>query len=136
MKNKIYLTQDTEDAIIEYQLDSGVLQNKNEDGAGWFGPKTRAQTKKDYDLYIASGGQSVLTISTQTKTSAKQKQELQSVSRENLMTIEEREAQEMAEFLEIYDIDFKKVSENDTRTYRVVQINGPKRQMKRWVLDK
>lgn len=36
----------------------------------------------------------------------------------------------------LYDVDFKKISENDNKTYRVVQINGPKRQMKRWVLDK
>ena len=36
----------------------------------------------------------------------------------------------------LFDIDFKKFSENDNKMYKVVQINGPKRKMKRWVLDK
>ena len=112
--------EDVEDAIIDYQLASWVLSSKTDDGAGWFGPKTRTQTQKDYDAYVSSGGQSVLTVSTQVKTSAKEKQEIQTVSRENLMTREEREAQEMAEFLNIYKVDFKntisQISQSEVKT--------------------
>lgn len=99
--------EDIEDAIIEYQLATWVLQNKTDDWAGWFGPKTRAQTKKDYDAYIKSWGKYALVENTETTTPTKEKQEIETVSRENLMTREEREAQEMAEFLDIYKIDFK-----------------------------
>lgn len=102
--------EDIEESIIAYQLATGVLENKSDDGAGWFGPKTRTQTETDYDAYVASGGQSVLAVSTQTKTTAKEKQEVQKVSRENLMTREEIQAQEMEEFLDIYDINFKDFS--------------------------
>jgi ubiquitin-conjugating enzyme E2 Z len=36
----------------------------------------------------------------------------------------------------IYDIGFTKVSENDGKTYEVVEVSGEKRTMKRWVLQK
>jgi ubiquitin-conjugating enzyme E2 Z len=35
-----------------------------------------------------------------------------------------------------YDIGFTKVSENDGKTYKVVEVSGEKRTMKRWVLQK
>ena len=34
-----------------------------------------------------------------------------------------------------YDIGFTKVSENDGKTYKVVEVSGEKRTMKRWVLN-
>tara|TARA_B110000967_G_C18869127_1_gene554386 strand:- start:41 stop:1012 length:972 start_codon:yes stop_codon:yes gene_type:complete len=34
-----------------------------------------------------------------------------------------------------YDIGFTKVSENDSKTYKVVEVSGEKRTMKRWVLQ-
>jgi ubiquitin-conjugating enzyme E2 Z len=35
-----------------------------------------------------------------------------------------------------YDIGFTKISENDDKTYKVVEVSGEKRTMKRWVLTK
>jgi len=35
-----------------------------------------------------------------------------------------------------YDIGTTKVSENDGKTYKVVEVSGEKRTMKRWVLQK
>jgi hypothetical protein len=127
--------EDIENTIIDYQLATGVLENKTDDGAGWFGPKTRTQTEKDYSAYVGSGGQSVLTVSTtstsssSTSSTSSQKQ-VEKVSRENLMTREEREAQEMAEFLEIYKVDFKntisQISESEVKatTLRIENKKG------------
>jgi len=36
----------------------------------------------------------------------------------------------------MYDVGIIKLSENDNKHYKVIQINGPKRTMKRWVLNK
>ena len=36
----------------------------------------------------------------------------------------------------MYDVGVIKLSENDNKHYKVIQINGPKRTMKRWVLNK
>ena len=36
----------------------------------------------------------------------------------------------------LYDIGFIKLSENDDKKYKVVEVSGPKRTMKRWVLYK
>ena len=36
----------------------------------------------------------------------------------------------------LYDIGFTKVSENDGKTYKVVEVSGLKRTMKRWVINK
>ena len=36
----------------------------------------------------------------------------------------------------VYEIGFTKVSENDGKTYKVVEVSGLKRTMKRWVIVK
>jgi hypothetical protein len=46
--------EDLENNVIDYQLNTGVIKSKSEYGAGWFGPKTRTQTKKDYNKYLAN----------------------------------------------------------------------------------
>ena len=117
---------DVYESIISYQIDTGVVEDRTSLGAGYFGPKTRAQTKLDYDVYVASGWQTVLQASTTTqKTEPKQtvkKQETQAVktvSRENLMTREEREAKEVQDFLDIYSFNLKNIpthiESNDTK---------------------
>ncbi len=105
---------DVYESIIQYQLDTWVVSSRTDLGAGYFGPKTRSQTKTDYDVYVASGGQTVLQVSTtpkksETKETSKveKTQTVKTVSRENLMTREEREAKEVQDFLEIYNIDIK-----------------------------
>lgn len=99
--------EDIEESIIEYQIKTGVLQNRDEDGAGWFGPKTRTQTKKDYDAYVASGGQSILTVSrpAQKPKTTKSDKKIEVIERKNLMTREEREAKELGDFLNIHTVE-------------------------------
>gem|GEM_PF-4751457 len=41
-----------EQSIVSYQIDRKVIENKHSLGAGYFGPKTRAQTKLDYDAHV------------------------------------------------------------------------------------
>ncbi len=121
---------DVEESIIDYQIATGVLKTRNDEWAGWFGPKTRTQTQKDYDAYVASGGQSALSVSTSWGASIENKNsrsevqvQTEKVSRKNLMTREERQAQEMAEFLEMYSIDFENsISQIDTNTTKTTYI--------------
>ncbi|MDA9128896.1 M23 family metallopeptidase [Candidatus Gracilibacteria bacterium] len=99
---------DVYESVITYQLDTNVISSRADAGAGWFGPKTRAQTQSDYDVYVTSGGQTVLTASTiPTPTNLVTKSVLQqkTVSRENLMTMEERAAKEVEDFLRNYNFD-------------------------------
>ena len=117
------------ESIIEYQIDTWVISHEEDLWAWYFWPKTRAQTKIDYDAYVASGWQLVLepskipVVTTEIVTESKDNevkeekekrvvqiekkevQEVQTVSRENLMTREEREAKEVQDFLKIYSID-------------------------------
>jgi len=44
--------EDIEKDIIKYQIKKGIIKNKNEHGAGRFGPKTRSVTKQDYIKYL------------------------------------------------------------------------------------
>jgi len=96
--------EDLEESIIEYQLDTEVLENREQDGAGWFWPKTRAQTKVDYDVYVANGGQQVLTVSSQNIPATSNSRDSVKISKVNLMTREEREAQEVQNFLGAYEL--------------------------------
>lgn len=60
---------DVKAMIIQYQLDHGIIKDKNEDGAGTFGPKTRAslveqhgkfQTIQDAELKIIEENKKLL----------------------------------------------------------------------------
>ncbi len=99
---------DVESSVIDYQLARGVISDRNEDGAGWFGPKTRAQTKLDYNAFLANGGEVVAIVveeEQEIETTIENKQ-TNTVSRDNLKTREEIEKQEMDMFLGKYDIKF------------------------------
>jgi len=92
---------DVEDSIIKYQLATWVISSKSDDGAGWFGPKTRTQTKADYAYYqenktVVTIGDNWVIVTSEAK--------VEKVSRENLLTREEIEAQEMEAFLKQYDV--------------------------------
>jgi len=92
--------EDVLDDIIRYQIDKKVIASKNSDWAGRFGPKTRAQTKKDYLIAInnnsddSDDNQEIITSTNTTK-----------ISRVNLLTREEIEAREVDDFLKDYNID-------------------------------
>lgn len=92
---------DIEASILSYQLATGVIQEKTDDGAGWFGPKTRAQAKSDY-LALGKTPKTTTVVSTPQTVTPK----VETVSREKLMTREEIEAREVQEFLDSYQINF------------------------------
>jgi hypothetical protein len=110
---------DIEAAIIDYQLTRGIIQEKTDDGAGWFGPKTRAQAKIDYNQ-VQKTGTVVTTTKPSTSNDTYVPAKVETVSREKLMTREEIEAREIQEFLDAYKINFKdpvsQLSEKETRT--------------------
>lgn len=103
--------EDIEDDIIDYQLDTGVISSKNENGAGWFWPKTRAQTESDYEKYLANWSE--LTISEdKDNNDSKDSEEVsivsniktEKISQSNILTREEIEAREVNDFLDSYNV--------------------------------
>lgn len=110
---------DVESSIIEYQLEQDIIQEKTDDGAGWFGPKTRLQAKSDYTALGKTGTVASTPSSSNSKTS-QTIEKVETVSREKLMTREEIEAREVQEFLDTYKIDFvnpvSQLSEKETKS--------------------
>lgn len=103
---------DVLESVIDYQVDKWVIASRNATWAGWFGPATRAQTKKDYEAYIAKWWEETkvyITTNTETVTTKTQK-----ISKESLMTREEIEKREVEEFLKNYNINlnFEKAGTN------------------------
>lgn len=111
------------ESIISYQLKTGVISSRSDDGAGYFGPKTRAQTEKDYLAYVNSGGQQVLEASRPgvepESVASGVTQNTQTISRDKLLTREEIERREVDEFLKVYNISLSNnishVNENSSQ---------------------
>ncbi len=128
---------DVEKSIIAYQIATGVIENKNSDGAGWFGPKTRAQTKKDYASYLANGWKvevkQVINEEVTQKTVSNQK--VNTVSRVKLKTREEIEAQELEEFMRSHDINFinaiSQIEQGATKT-TTLKVSNQRGRWYRW----
>jgi hypothetical protein len=93
--------KDIEKSVLKFQLETGVISSKNDDGAGWFGPKTRAQAKEEYSKI--SNETEKRRIGFDEEDSEDPVEVIQKVSRTKLMTREEIEAKETAEFLEKYN---------------------------------
>lgn len=98
------------DTILDYQLKTGVITDKSVDGAGYFWPKTRAQTQKDYIAYIVAGGTDNASIAikeTPKETISENKTEVvrETISKQTLMTREEIEKKERDDFLKAYSFD-------------------------------
>lgn len=96
--------EDIEDEIIKYQLKTGVIKSKSEYGAGWFGPKTRAQTKKDYNKFLASGKKPSIKEENTEKVYITSNVKTEKISRKNVLSREEIEAREVKEFLKKYKV--------------------------------
>lgn len=96
---------DVLESVIDYQVATKVIENRNSTWAGWFGPATRTQTKEDYEKYLAtwSTNNSSDTITEVTNVNST----TQKISKEKLMTREEIEAKEVEEFIKWYNIDLK-----------------------------
>ncbi|NDK07780.1 peptidoglycan DD-metalloendopeptidase family protein [Candidatus Gracilibacteria bacterium] len=89
--------------IIKYQLDKKIIASKSDDGAGYFGPKTRAQTKIDYNKYLA-----IKDKDNSVKTEvASGTQKVETISRNGMLTREEIEEREINEFKKKYDIEIQ-----------------------------
>ena len=104
---------DIENDIIAYQIANKVIENKNSVWAGWFGPKTRTQTKHDYKNFLKSWGKPNTTTSNKEYT-VESSIETQKISRRNLLSREEIEAREVEEFMKDYNIElnFKDIGWN------------------------
>lgn len=95
--------------IIKYQLDKNIISSRSEDWAWYFWPKTRAQTKKDYDKYLLAKNDKSDSSNTTNDVSA-WSQKIEKISREWMLTREEIEEREINEFKRKYDI---KIQFND-----------------------
>lgn len=89
--------------IIKYQLEKKIISNKNEDWAWYFWPKTRAQTKKDYDIYLTKKDKDN-SVKTEVATWT---QKVDKISRDWMLTREEIEEKEINEFKRKYDIEIQ-----------------------------
>jgi len=99
---------DVLESVIDYQVETWVIETRNSNWAGWFGPKTRTQTKKDYESYLAKWGTETKVYITESKIKT------QKISKKSLLTREEIEAREVKEFIKDYniDLDFTKAWSN------------------------
>ena len=118
------------ESVVKYQLDKWIISARWDAWTGNFWPKTRAQTKLDYNKYLANGGKPAKTyiavntpeenISTKTEETQNEitiaddnrvtiwgNKRTEKISRENLITREELEAKEVNDFLNWYNIDLK-----------------------------
>ncbi len=111
--------KDVEGSVIQYQLASNVIQSWSDDGAGWFGPKTRDQAKKDYSsLEYVAGETNNLDSNTETVNNTSEVV-TKTISREKLLTREEIEAREVKEFLDSFQLNFispiSQISQNENK---------------------
>lgn len=89
--------------IIKYQLDKKIIASKSDDWAWYFWPKTRAQTKIDYNKYLA-----IKDKDNSVKTEvASWTQKVETISRNWMLTREEIEEREINEFKKKYDIEIQ-----------------------------
>jgi len=97
--------KDIENIIFKFQVSKKILKVKSDNWAGWFGPKTRAAIKKEYDKlswkqknikldYKNTSNNKVVTNTWIT---------IKKIERKNLKTREEIEQEEMNNFLKDYE---------------------------------
>ncbi|MCD5380456.1 peptidoglycan DD-metalloendopeptidase family protein, partial [Candidatus Gracilibacteria bacterium] len=101
-----------ESSIIDFQLKNKVIKTKSENGAGWFGPKTRAHTKSEYIKYLSlteadkRGDEKVyIGNSTNSNTAVTTSRITEKISRTNILSREEIEEREINEFLDDNEIN-------------------------------
>jgi len=107
--------QDVEKALIEFQLKNWIIKTKNENWAGWFGPKTRAHTKSAYIKYLSTSNsqkreekwEKVYIWYDKEKNNVTVKRNIVKIERKNILTREEIEAREIDDFIKNNEINFK-----------------------------
>ncbi|NDK09661.1 peptidoglycan DD-metalloendopeptidase family protein [Candidatus Gracilibacteria bacterium] len=111
--------KDVESSIIKYQLETNVISSRSDDGAGWFGPKTRAQAKLDYSSLAYQENKSDASDNDTVVENNTSEVVTQTISREKLLTREEIEAREVKEFLESFQLNFispiSQISQNENK---------------------
>lgn len=98
---------DVLESVIDYQVDKWVIAARNSTWAGWFGPATRAQTKKDYNNFLAWWSTPTQNNNDKYESVEENNIPTQKISRNNLMTREEIEAIEVQNFLKDYNISLR-----------------------------
>ncbi len=91
--------------VIEYQLKRWIISSKNENWAGWFWPKTRAQAKKDYLKIIWNKWQKLTTFKKTVTINDTSWIKIQKIQRKNILTRAEIEKREINDFLRRYTIN-------------------------------
>lgn len=89
---------DIENIIYKYQVKKGIVKNKSSLWAWWFGPKTRASIKIDYDKFLKSWAKHNY-VTTKNKNVIDNWIETQKIERTNIMTREQIEAREYEIFI-------------------------------------
>lgn len=89
------------ESIVAYQLSNNIISSRSDAGAGYFGPKTRAQVQNDYKNFLNSGWKLNSTedviVSNLTK--------VEKIETKWMLTREEIEAREIKEFFRNYNIE-------------------------------
>ena len=104
--------KDIEETIISYQISSWVLKTRNDEWAGWFGPKTRRQVKIDYNKIPTKNksnevAKNIVVWNVDSDTKLETDIQVKKISRKKLMSREQIEAKEIDNFIRWYNIDFK-----------------------------
>jgi len=89
-------------------LKNQVIKTKNENGAGWFGPKTRAHTKSAYTKYLSTSAASKRSDEKVYIGQAKQvttKRKIEKISRTNILSRSEIEEKEINDFIKDNEIN-------------------------------
>lgn len=93
-----------EETIIDYQIKTNVIENRNSAWAWWFWPKTRQQTKSDYDKYLANWWKRTITTNSSSTLVVKSSIKTQNISKTWLLSRDEIEAREVEEFTKSHKI--------------------------------
>lgn len=143
--------QDLELSIIDFQLKNWVIKTKNENWAGWFGPKTRAHTKSAYLIYLNTSNADkrkwtkvyISNNTSKTSSNVTVKKDRVKIDRKNILTREEIQAREINEFIKNNEINFKlnktwwnlKIWESAMLNLNIQKIiNRKKRRSFKWML--
>ncbi len=123
--------RDVEKSVIKYQLEKNIIKSKHDDGAGRFWPKTRAQTRKDWKIFIKNWWKiattEIIWEKEENNEDNNEKENVVSIKtekikKENLLSREEIEKREVEEFLDRFRVELK--------------FENPWESVKKWKIEK
>lgn len=94
---------DVVESVIRYQLDKNIIASRSETWVGYFGPKTRAQTKIDYLDYLKSD----VPLSDNQEVIVSRFDTQKKIEKTWLLSRKDIEKKETDNFLKSYTIDFR-----------------------------